>query len=140
MAKKPSADSAIFRVLDSNVNRCREGLRVIEDTLRFVLNNPSGFLRARRLRHSVDCISRSAYPRLIARRSTGTDLGRTVREKRRADITGLLIANFKRVEESLRVLEEYGTLIMPGAGPKFKRARFSAYELEKSVLQRICSR
>jgi MFS family permease len=39
--RTPADSAAIYRVLDANRNRCLEGLRVVEDGLRFVWNEPA---------------------------------------------------------------------------------------------------
>ena len=75
------------------------------------------------------------YPELLRQRDSGSDEGRTIKEeKKRKGIKALLGANFRRVEESLRVLEEYGKLVSPEATPVFKKLRFKIYMLEKGFL------
>lgn len=123
-----------LRLIDANVNRCREGLRVVEDTARFVRCDHASYAEARRLRHQVDLITRAVYPRLLAERDAAQDSGRVIAEGKRASIAGVLAANFRRAEESLRVLEEYSRLIAPAAGPSFKEVRYAVYVLEKKML------
>ncbi|MGA2089858.1 MAG: thiamine-phosphate pyrophosphorylase [Endomicrobiales bacterium] len=130
-----TADTRILRLIDANVNRCREGLRVIEDTARFVFDNESLYKKLRGLRHRVDRITRSAYPVLVLHRNAVADSGRTMREGRRAHKSAIIAANFRRVEESLRVLEEYGKLLSPRAGAQFKKVRFTVYTIEKNIHQ-----
>ena len=121
--------------MDANLNRAREGLRVIEDTARFVEGNSRAFKELRAARHSLDKITRDIYPELLKQRDSRSDEGRTIKEEgTRKGMSSLLGANFRRVEESLRVLEEYGKLIAPGAAAVFKRLRFKAYALEKEFL------
>jgi thiamine-phosphate pyrophosphorylase len=75
------------------------------------------------------------YPKLLKERESRSDEGRTIKEeKSRKNIRSLLSANFRRVEESLRVLEEYGKLISPAAAPLFKKLHFKMYVLEKDYL------
>ncbi|MDR3243174.1 MAG: hypothetical protein LBT79_00325, partial [Elusimicrobiota bacterium] len=50
-----------LRIIDANLNRCREGLRVIEDCLRFVLDDCVLYKRARLIRHNTDKILRDRY-------------------------------------------------------------------------------
>lgn len=124
-----------LRVIDANLNRAREGLRVIEDTARFVEENSAAFKDLRAARHKLDKITRTFYKDLLKQRDSRSDEGRTIKEaKTRKGIDALLSANFRRVEEALRVLEEYGKLIAPGAAPEFKKIRFKAYTLEKEFL------
>src|SRR5262245_58214253 len=124
-------DKGVYRLLDANLNRAREGLRVLEDTARFIDNKPTAFRALRSARHALDKATRRAYPRLLAARNSGGDAGRAMKETRRRTPRGLVAANFRRVEEALRVLEEYGKVLSPGAAPGFKRIRFKIYTLEK---------
>jgi len=120
-------------VLDANLNRAREGLRVLEDTARFVWTSPRLFAELRALRHELDKVTRAAYPQLVAARDSGTDRGRKMPEGRKRDWPGLVAANFRRAEEAVRVLEEYGKVFSPRAAGRFKRIRFALYTAEKSA-------
>src|SRR3989344_3485574 len=104
------ADRAVLRLLDANLNGCREGFRVLEDAARFVRNDPRFFRAFRSQRHRLDRITRRHYPDLVAARESGQDEGRAVKEGGRSDVDSLVFANFRRCEESLRGLEEYGKL------------------------------
>ena len=123
-----------LRVIDANLNRCREGLRVIEDTARFVLRRDRIYLKARSLRHRLDVLTRGIYPALLSERDSEQDEGRRISEGRRENLGSVLSANFRRAEESLRVLEEYSRLIAPDAGPAIKEIRYAVYTLEKQTL------
>jgi hypothetical protein len=129
-----------LRLIDANLNRCREGMRVVEDTARFVRCDRAGYTEARRIRHQLDLLTRAVYPRLLAERESVQDAGRTLVEGKRESIAGVLAANFRRAEESLRVLEEYSRLIAPAAGPSFKELRYAAYVLEKKMVAAGASR
>ncbi len=131
--KEGPKDKGIFRLLDANLNRCREGLRVLEDTARFVHADGGFFQEFRRERHKLDILTRRLYPELIAARESRNDEGRLMRETGRTDVNALIFANFRRCEESLRVLEEYGKLFSARAGSEFKEIRFTIYTLEKEA-------
>ncbi len=133
--QKSKIKNPVYRVLDANLNRAREGLRVLEDTARFMWNKPDQFQSLRQARHALDQITRAAYPKLLMARNSHEDMGRCVPEKNKRHQKGLVIANFRRVEEALRVLEEYGKTISPKAAPAFKRIRYQLYTLEKSAGQ-----
>lgn len=122
-----------LRVLDANLNRCREGLRVLEDTARFVWEKESLFRDLRQERHSLDRLTRKFLPELIRSRESEKDRGRTVKEGNRKKLKDLVSANFRRCEESLRVLEEYGKLLSRKSAPLFKKIRYKIYDLEKNV-------
>ena len=72
-------------------------------------------------------------PRLVAARDSAGDSGRRLAEPERRDARGLVVANFRRAQEALRVLEEYGRVLAPGASADFKAARYQLYDLEKRV-------
>jgi thiamine-phosphate pyrophosphorylase len=127
---------SVYRVLDANLNRAREGLRVLEDTARFVWDSPDLFRSLRSLRHALDRAARAAYPKLVSARDSERDEGRVVPEKARRSLPGLAAANFRRAQEALRVLEEYGKVISPRSAGRFKRTRFKLYTLEKTVVGR----
>jgi thiamine-phosphate pyrophosphorylase len=127
-------DAGIVRVLDVNLNRAREGLRVLEDTARLVWEEPGLFKKLRGFRHRLDKITRAAYPRLVSARESAGDMGRKIPETRRRSWEGLVAANFRRCQEALRVLEEYGKVFSPQASSDFKHLRFQLYTIEKSCL------
>jgi thiamine-phosphate pyrophosphorylase len=127
--------SAALRVLDANLNRAREGLRVLEDTARFVWERPKVFAALRALRHELDRVTRRAYPKLVAARDSGSDMGRRRPERARRDARGLVAANFRRAEEAVRVLEEYGKVFSPAAASRFKAIRYRLYAAEKGSLR-----
>lgn len=126
-------EQKIYRVIDANFNRTREGLRVIEDTFRFVCNDRQNSDKIRSLRHCLTKVSRKIYPQLICSRDSVKDLGRGNREKKYSSIDNILLANIRRVEESLRVLEEYSRLISSSANRTFKKIRFEIYNIEKQL-------
>jgi len=122
-----------YRLLDANLNRAREGLRVIEDIARFLYNDKKLFQKLRNLRRSLSKITATIYPRLVKSREPETDVGRTIKEGKRGSLKDVLFANFRRVEEGIRVLEEFSRLISADAGERLKRIRFKVYAIEKEI-------
>ena len=119
--------------MDANLNRAREGLRVLEDTARFVWENQKYFRTFRRARHRLDILTRRFYPELVGSRGSAEDRGRHIKEGRRKKVEEVVAANLRRCEEALRVLEEYGKTFSRSAGSQFKEIRYTIYDLEKSV-------
>jgi thiamine-phosphate pyrophosphorylase len=120
--------------LDANANRAREGLRIIEDTARFVLNKPVAAKAFRGFRHALDELVRDHYKRLLRARSIETDSGRKNQAKPyKGGIPALLAANFKRCQEALRVIEEYGRVLSPNAVARAQALRFEIYRWEKRL-------
>jgi thiamine-phosphate pyrophosphorylase len=133
-------DKSALRIIDANGNRSREALRVIEDIVRFRREDARLTSRLKRERHVIakhcDSLLKHNFKGLKAR-NTREDPGRdsmTRGEASRGDWTDLLISNFRRAEESLRVLEEISKLFDVGLSRQFKRSRFRVYRLEKSCL------
>ncbi|MBI3292732.1 MAG: adenylyltransferase/cytidyltransferase family protein [Elusimicrobia bacterium] len=121
----------VWRLLDANLNRVREGLRVIEDTARFIQSDLRTSRALRRLRHQLDAVTRTAYPRLLANRNSVQDVGKGSPVPRHKDLAAVVAANFRRSQEALRVLEEYSRVFAPVASYTFQRLRFELYTLEK---------
>ena len=123
-----------LRIFDANLNRSREGIRVIEDTARFVLGDKVTFKKLRSLRHKLDKITREIYPELVSHRDTISDAGRSLKESRRRNFESIIRANSRRAEESLRVLEEYSKLLVPSISARIKFIRFELYKIEKKLI------
>lgn len=128
----PGHKIKILRIIDANYNRLRDGIRVIEDTLRFYYDSPD-YLLLRDLRASVLRMVSKTYPSLVTARSSGSDIGRASTQKKHKNVEALLRANFSRCSEALRVLEEYSRLVSPSKCAGIKKIRFRLYELEKKV-------
>jgi thiamine-phosphate pyrophosphorylase len=130
---------SVFRALDANCNRAREGFRVAEDVARFVMNDPRLLERLKKLRHGVTLAEKSLFgsPKLRSLvRDVEKDLGRGNREKTekaRANAGELLKANLKRAQEALRSLEEFSKLIQHPASVQFKRLRYESYKIEEKL-------
>jgi thiamine-phosphate pyrophosphorylase len=130
--------TGIYRIIDANLNRLREALRVIEEYYRFIDDRPALCVRLKKVRHSLIEAEKAVGKDLLLReRDTVTDCfaGRNRPEERERDgIEAVLSANFKRGQEAGRVLEEYakikgGALLCDRA----KAARFALYRLEKEL-------
>jgi hypothetical protein len=129
----------IFRVLDANLNRLREALRVIEEYYRFIDERPAVCRGLKRLRHLLVAIERRLGRReLLANRDTAHDCFAGRNRPEELDRTGLdelLAANFKRGQEACRVLEEYAKVIAAAPLSEMaKAARFALYTFEKDLL------
>ena len=131
-----------YRILDANFNRAGEGLRVIEDGVRFLLNDSSLTQQVRGLRHSLleEINQIPDKEKLIAYRNSQKDVGLKLKEGPREKLEDLITANFRRVEEAERSLEEYGKLISPIWAKEVKNIRFQTYILEKKVKMKLRKR
>ncbi|MBE0499781.1 MAG: thiamine-phosphate pyrophosphorylase [Campylobacterales bacterium] len=126
-------DKALFRVIDANINRLKEGIRVIEDMARYVHNDKALSTRLKTLRHL--CKIDDIQPLLASRDSQNDVLRPTMpSEMQRVSIESIVIANFKRAQESSRVLEEIYKVVDPLLSENFKNIRYELYTLEKETL------
>ena len=126
-----------LRLIDANLNRLREGIRVVEDIFRYVYNDKQTATVLKELRH----LSRlENYIELLETRDVKNDVLRSSikSEQNRTNLYSILIANFKRAQESSRVLEEFCKLISVKDSENFKYIRYELYNLE-IVLTKITS-
>jgi len=123
----------LLRVCDANLNRLKEGLRVIEDIMRYHDNNKELAKKLKTLRHKAKIDNIQA---LLQNRDSINDVLRvsTKSEQKRSDIQSIIIANFKRAQESSRVLEELYKLEDIPLSETFKTIRYELYNLEKEII------
>lgn len=132
----------LFRLIDANLNRTREGLRVCEDVMRFMCNDRKAAGYFKSLRHRVTRLAKRIHEKrgtLLAARNVKCDVGKkTIRcEKMRKDMGDVFRANIQRAKESLRVLEEAVKIFDEKKSQEFKEVRFRVYELEKKSVRRL---
>ncbi len=150
------SEREILRILDANLNRAREGMRVVEDLARFVFEDKTLQKKTKALRHKLASLF-TFFPQkrlssfLASRSATRVgrelliDLGRDAltdvgknslpsAEGARATAVDLVQANFSRIEESVRALEEYTKCVAGGPSQKLKALRFETYSLEKQYI------
>ena len=126
-------DKGLHRVIDANLNRLKEGIRVIEDMARYANNNKSLSSRLKNLRHLAKI--EDIQPLLKSRDAQNDVLRPTIEsEMERSSIESIIIANYKRAQESSRVLEELYKVVDPSLSEKFKTIRYELYTLEKDNL------
>ncbi len=133
-SQKDQIQQVVYRILDANLDRAREGLRIIEEWCRFGLNNAQLAGQCKHLRQEVAQWHTAEFR---AARDTPGDLGTDLthpQEEQRTNIKSLLQANFCRVEEAMRVLEEYGKLTNTNMGKAFKQMRYEVYTLESNLM------
>ncbi|MDR2151762.1 MAG: thiamine-phosphate pyrophosphorylase [Helicobacteraceae bacterium] len=124
-------------MIDANLNRLREGVRVVEDICRFVLKNGDLARRLKNLRSSARI---APIETLLAKRDSENDVLRpsVKSESDRGDLKGVAIANFKRAQEAARVLEETLKIFAPAEAETYKNIRYELYTLEKTVVLALC--
>jgi len=136
-----------LRTIDANLNRSSEGLRFLEDVVRFILNDATLSQQLRAMRHNLADEAKLLSVELLSQRNSEHDVGASKEspitremERARRDLPNVVIANAKRVEESLRVIEELAKLSeMPPMldSAKFEQMRFTLYTLERRLISKI---
>ena len=131
------------RILDANLNRAREALRVMEDIARLGLNDAPLAADLKDARHAVRPLAEAAgldSLRLAAWRDTPGDVGvafTTPAEQSRAGIRDIAVAAGKRAGEALRVTEETLKVLPAPASASSgaaKALRYRVYELERRLI------
>ncbi len=133
-----------LRIIDANINRIGEGLRVLEEFARLSLNDAGLTAQLKNMRHTIVHIDKELQRQLIQARDASGDVGAGMRadgEAKRQDATETIVANARRVQESLRVMEEIAK--EPGLkleSKDFEKARFALYTIEKELISRMLRR
>ena len=128
-----------LRIIDANLNRTSEGLKLLEDVARFLLDDAAISQQLESMRHGLAQNAQSLSIKLLSQRDTEHDVAiETVSE--RQDMADIIIANAKRAEESLLVMEELAKLpdisrILDSS--ELKQTRLALYTIERRLLSKI---
>jgi len=144
VALSPDKPEQTRRIIDASLDRIGEGLRLLEDIARFVLDDAGLSRRLKELRHDLAVTDIPLKESLVQARKSAADIGADIeapQQKAARDLPSLVVANSRRVQEALRVIEELAKL--PASGletAKYRQARFKIYGLEKELLSRLLRR
>ena len=138
-----SSESRTLRIIDASLNRIGEGLRLLEDVARLVLDDSALTQQLKTMRHEIVRGNWVFNQHLLEARDAEGDIGVNIEaqgEERQRDLPITVVANSRRVQESLRVIEELAKL--PSSPPeleseKFKQARFNLYTIEQALLSKL---
>ncbi|MFQ6122926.1 MAG: thiamine phosphate synthase, partial [Dehalococcoidales bacterium] len=136
--------SQTLRIIDANLNRIGEGLRLLEDVARLLLNDSTLTQQLKNMRHELVKVEGSLHRQLLQARDSEGDVGIDLKapgEEKQRELPETIVANARRVQESLRVMEELAK--MPNTTldlERFKRARFDLYTIEKTLLSKLLRR
>lgn len=131
---------AVDRIIDANINRAKEGLRVAEEVARFILNNRRAIARLKAIRHGLsDLCSAQLKRRLLKARNACGDAGQDVYagELNRKGTRDIFFANIQRAKESIRVLEEFSKLNNTPLSKKYKHLRYRLYDVEADMVESL---
>ncbi|MGL6225096.1 MAG: thiamine phosphate synthase [Thermoguttaceae bacterium] len=128
----------LFRILDASANRAQEAVRVIEDYVRFGLDDSDLTGRLKNFRHELTRLLRllPEKDRLQAR-DTEEDVGTVIQgpgEYQRRDLKEVLASNFSRLQESLRSLEEFAKIISIPLAQGLEQLRYHSYSFQKAIV------
>jgi thiamine-phosphate pyrophosphorylase len=139
MLSQPTEEFDTARILDASANRAREALRVLEDYARFTLADAFLSGQLKQLRHDLtQALGLLPASLLLEARDTPHDVGTAIStdaEWERASLPAVVQANAKRLQESLRSLEEYGKLVAVEFAQKIEKIRYQTYTLERAIVQ-----
>jgi thiamine-phosphate pyrophosphorylase len=135
--------SQLMRIVDENIDRLAEGLRVMEDIARMLLDDEAMTSQLKSMRHDLVRADLAFNLELLQSRESTRDVGEKLQvagEKPTRDLPLIGLANARRAQEALRVLEDLAKL--PELSPdldsaKFKSARFGLYSIEKALIGRL---
>ena len=136
-------EELVWRIIDANFNRSREGLRVCEEIARFILNSKPLTEELKSARHSISTIRKNTGDKsgiLLASRDVEGDVAKELNIRmrtKRATSADIFQANIQRVKESLRVLEEFFKLMDEKTSKKFSKLRFDVYMIEQGSSRAI---
>ena len=142
-SEKDGSVVGIWRTLDASANRSAEAVRVLEDILRFCLNDAFLSQEAKAIRHELAIIfSREEFQPRIRLRDVLRDVGvstTVAKTPPRTEMKHVFAANAARASQSIRSLEECSRLVVPAVTAAFEQLRYRIYTLEKAAMTIIIS-
>lgn len=144
MASPEAIPKPTLRIIDANLNRIGEGLRLLEDLARLQFNDAGLTQQLKTMRHDLIRSDWSFNQQLLQARNSAGDVGIDIEvpgEEKQRELPIMVVANSRRVQESLRTLEELSKIPdIKLDSEKFKQARFELYTIEQSLLSRLLRR
>ena len=117
MTTPESISPQILRVIDASLNRAAEGLRFLEDSSRFLLNDTDLTKQLKTLRHGIITGDWPFQKQLVQSRDSQGDVGANLDvegSKDKKSLSSAIVANSRRVQEALRTLEEIAKITGEG--------------------------
>ena len=127
------------RLLDANINRVSEGIRVVEDVARFVYNQKEFSKELREKRHYLRKLFIQKDNDFLNSRDTKKDVGIEITKDslldKKSNIKHVVLGNFKRIQEGLRSIEEISKISCDySISKEIEALRYSFYNLEKEFM------
>jgi len=152
----------MYRIIDVNINRASEALRVLEEITRFELNNENLSERLKLMRHKISNCFDKHYEILLHERNTENDVGIGIANPRfkqngkwrmengkleknhfpfsifHFPLEKVFKPNIKRLQQALRVLAETTDASSNlSCREIFEQARYDSYTLEKEIWEQL---
>ncbi len=127
-------ESRIFQIIDANLDRAREGLRVLEDWARFGLGENDSVTKIKNFRHILGKNHLEVYKEsrnYIEDQCKGLTHKEQINRKSPEQI---ISSNAGRVQEALRVIEEFSRLNNNELSKIASKIRYEIYTLEIELL------
>ena len=143
MSTSESGSPQTLRIIDASLNRAAEGLRFLEDSARFLINDTELTKQLKTIRHNIIPNDWPFQKQLIQSRDSQGDIGANLDvdgSKDKKSVSSAIVANSRRVQEALRTLEEVAKIegvVLPISSEMFQQVRFEMYTLEKHLLSRL---
>ena len=131
------ATAEAWRAIDASANRAGEALRVVEDVVRFMLDDGQLTRLAKDLRHDLAAALADGLGGRVFLRDVPADVGAgmaAAAQRPRASAGDVIAANAARAAQALRSLEEFTPLVDPRAAGRFEPLRYRLYSLERAAL------
>ena len=131
---KQPEDLRIAQIIDANLDRAREGLRVLEDWARFGLGREDFVKRFKDFRQILGKNHLTNYKQA---RNSQPDVceGLSHPEQfKRLTIESIISSNSARVQEALRVIEEFTRNRHDELASSASKIRYETYQLERELL------
>jgi thiamine-phosphate pyrophosphorylase len=130
-----ASELAVYRLLDANLDRAREGLRVLEDWARFGLDRADLVARCKDLRQRLGSCHADRF-KLARHAATDPATGMAhPAQAERLSPGQVLAANAGRAQEALRVIEEFARSGEPQLAHEAAAVRYELYDLEVDLLR-----
>ncbi|MCS7258199.1 MAG: thiamine phosphate synthase [candidate division WOR-3 bacterium] len=134
---------AFDQLIDVNLNRLFEALKIVEDITRFYLINNKSLKKLRALKHNLYPKLEKIRTKVLWARASNKDLGRSpdfdleAKKEGYFPLQKILKTNFSRAQEAARSLEELFKSQDNNLSKLFKATRFALYDLEKILLDQV---
>jgi len=146
MTSSEATSEQTLRIIDANLNRIGEGLRLLEDIARLLLNDATLTERLKAMRHRLITSDLPFNQQLLQARDSEGDVGIDIEapeQKGQRELPLMVVANSRRIQQSLRTIEESAKtpeLASKFGSEKFKQARFELYSIERRLFSRLLRR